>query len=332
MKLLLIFCCLAICTTSVSAQNNTVQNKQKTLTSGNPIVQGWYADPESRIFGKEYWIYPTYSAEYNKQTYFDAFSSKDLIHWTKHPHILDTTNIKWAKRAVWAPSPIFANGKYYLFFAANDIQNNQQYGGIGVAIASKPEGPFKDAIGKPLIDKFHNKAQPIDPHVYIDDNGQAYLFYGGWGHCNVAKLDKNLTGFIPFEDGTLFKEITPDKYVEGPCMIKRNGKYYFTWAEGGWTGPDYSVAYAVADSPLGPFKRVDNILKQDLKVATGSGHHAFIQIPGKDIWYIVYHRRPLEETDQNHRVLCIDTLSFTKDGLINPVKLTFEGVSKKVIK
>jgi len=164
-------------------------------------------------------------------------------------------------------------GKYYFFFAANDIQNDQQYGGIGVAIASKPEGPFTDAIGKPLIDKFHNKAQPIDPHVFIDDNGQAYLFYGGWGHCNVAKLDKNLTGFIPFEDGTLFKEITPEKYVEGPCMIKRKGKYYFTWAEGGWTGPDYSVAYAIADSPLGPFKRVDKILKQDLN------HHHHVSHP-----------------------------------------------------
>lgn len=332
MKLLVIICCLSFWTTVAIAQHSPNPKNPKKSTSGNPIAQGWYADPESRIFGKTYWIYPTYSAPYGKQTYFDAFSSKDLVNWTKHPHILDTTNIKWAKRAVWAPSPVFANGKYYFFFAANDIQNDQQYGGIGVAVASKPEGPFIDAIGKPLIDKFHNKAQPIDPHVFIDDNGQAYLFYGGWGHCNVAKLDKTLTGFIPFEDGTLFKEITPEKYVEGPCMIKRNGKYYFTWAEGGWTGPNYSVAYAIADSPLGPFKRIDTILKQDLSVATGSGHHSFIQIPGKDIWYIVYHRRPLGEKDQNHRVLCIDTLSFTKEGLINPVKLTFEGVSKKVIR
>jgi beta-xylosidase len=176
MKLLIIFCCLSFCASSVYSQSSTKSNTKKVFTFGNPIVQGWYADPESRIFGKEYWVYPTYSAPYDKQTYFDAFSSKDLIHWKKHSHILDTTSIKWAKRAVWAPSPVFANGKYYFFFAANDIQNDQQYGGIGVAIASKPEGPFTDAIGKPLIDKFHNKAQPIDPHVFIDDNGQAYLF------------------------------------------------------------------------------------------------------------------------------------------------------------
>jgi beta-xylosidase len=173
---------------------------------------------------------------------------------------------------------------------------------------------------------------PSGNHVFIDDDGQAYLYFGGWRHCNVAKLNKKLTGFIPFEDGTIFKEITPDKYVEGPCMIKRKGKYYFSWAEGGWTGPDYSVAYAIADSPLGPFKRIDKILKQDLKVATGSGHHSFIQIPHTDEWYIVYHRRPLGEKDQNHRVLCIDKLSFTADGMINPVKITFEGVEKRVIK
>jgi beta-xylosidase len=331
MKLSFLLSCLILIASSAFAQSNSTPVIENKLTSGNPIVQGWYADPESRIFGKEYWIYPTYSAPYNQQTYFDAFSSKDLVNWAKHPHVLDTANIKWAKRAVWAPSPILTNGKYYFFFAANDIQNDQQYGGVGVAVASKPEGPFKDAIGKPLIDKFYNKAQPIDPHVFIDDDGQAYLYYGGWRHCNVAKLNKSLTGFIPFEDGTTFKEITPDKYVEGPCMIKRKGKYYFTWAEGGWTGPDYSVAYAIADSPLGPFKRIDKILKQDLNVATGSGHHSFIQIPHTDEWYIVYHRRPLGETNQNHRVLCIDKLSFTADGLIDPVKITFEGVTKRVI-
>jgi beta-xylosidase len=151
MKLLIILFCLCVLGSSSFAQNDTAPSKEKAITSGNPIVQGWYADPESRIFGKEYWIYPTFSAPYNSQTYFDAFSSKDLINWTKHPHVLDTADIKWAKRAVWAPSPVFYKGKYYFFFAANDIQNDQQLGGIGVAVASKPEGPFKDAIGKPCL-------------------------------------------------------------------------------------------------------------------------------------------------------------------------------------
>ncbi len=315
-----------------SRQTVSTQVARKDTLAKNPIVKGWYADPEGVIFNKTYWVYPTYSAPYEEQTFFDAFSSPDLVHWTKHERILDVKNVKWAKRAVWAPSPVYANGKYYLFFAANDIQNNQEMGGIGVAVADKPSGPFVDALGKPLIDKFQNGAQPIDPHVYIDDNGQAYLYYGGWRHCNVTKLSKDLLSLVPFDDGTTYREITPDQYVEGPCMIKRDGRYYFMWSEGGWTGPNYSVAYAVADSPLGPFKRVGKILQQDKTVATGAGHHSMVRLPNTDTWYIVYHRRPLSETDANHRVTCIDHLYFNTDGTIKPVKITQEGVSEQLIK
>jgi beta-xylosidase len=295
-------------------------------TPGNPVVEGWYADPEATIFGKKYWIFPTYSAPYNQQVFFDAFSSYDLVNWTKHERILDTNRVKWARRAMWAPAIIQKGKKYFLFFGANDIQNDKEYGGIGVAVADKPEGPYKDHIGKPLIDKFHNGAQPIDQFVFKDKDGQHYIIYGGWRHCNIAKLNKDFTGLVPFEDGKTFKEITPDQYVEGPFMFIRNGKYYFMWSEGGWTGPDYSVAYAVADSPTGPFKRVGKILQQDASVATGAGHHSVIQVPGKDKWYIVYHRRPLGETDRNHRVTCIDEMNFDKDGNILPVKITFQGV------
>ncbi|HEY9225522.1 MAG TPA: family 43 glycosylhydrolase, partial [Gemmatimonadaceae bacterium] len=112
--------------------------------SGNPILEGWYADPEAHVFDGRYWIFPTYSAPYNQQTFMDAFSSTDLVTWKKHPRILDTADVKWAKRALWAPSIVEKDGWYYLFFGANDIQNDQQLGGIGVARARSPEGPFKD--------------------------------------------------------------------------------------------------------------------------------------------------------------------------------------------
>jgi beta-xylosidase len=158
------------------------------------------------------------------------------------------------------------------------------------------------------------------------------MIYGGWSHCNIAKLKDDFTGFIPFEDGTTFKEITPKGYVEGPIMFIRNNKYYFMWSEGGWTGPNYSVAYAVSDSPFGPFERVGKILEQDPKVATGAGHHSVLQVPGKDQWYIVYHRRPLGETDGNHRVTCIDQMVFDEKGMIKPVKITFEGVARQPLK
>ena len=130
------------------------------------------------------------------------FRRMDLMNWTKHSDITDTSKIKWAHRAMWAPAIVEKNNKYYFFFGANDIQNDQQTGGIGVAVADKPEGPFKDYLGKPLIDKFHNGAQPIDQFVFNDNNGSYYLIYGGWRHCNIARLNNDFTGFIPFKDGT----------------------------------------------------------------------------------------------------------------------------------
>ena len=206
-------------------------------------------------------------------------------------------------------------------------------GGIGVAVSDKPEGPYVDALGKPLINEIVNGAQPIDQFVFRDDDGQFYMFYGGWRHCNVCKLSPDLLSIIPWEDGQKFHEVTPSEtYVEGPFMLKRNGKYYFMWSEGGWTGPDYCVAYAIADSPFGPFKRIGKILERDESIARGAGHHSVIQVPGKDEYYIIYHRRPLEETDGNHRVTCIDKLEFNPDGTIKPVKMTFEGVRPNKIK
>jgi beta-xylosidase len=301
-----------------------------TPMSGNPLFKGWYADPEAIIYGKTCWIYPTWSDNYERQTFFDCFSSADLVTWTKHAAILDTAAVKWAKRAMWAPSVIKKGRKYYLFFGANDVHEGE-VGGIGVAVSSRPEGPYRDLLGKPLINQIINGAQPIDQFVFRDGRNY-YLYYGGWRHCNVVKLRSDFTGIEPFEDGQLFREITPENYVEGPFMFRRNGKYYFMWSEGGWTGPDYSVAYAIADSPFGPFKRVGKILQQDLTVATGAGHNSIIRIPKTDDYYIIYHRRPLGDRNGNHRVTCIERMIFDENGFIEPVKITFEGVEKRVIK
>jgi len=299
--------------------------------SGNPVLKGWYADPEGAVFNHEYWIYPTYSAKYDDQTFMDAFSSKDLVKWVKHSKVLSVENVKWAKRALWAPAVIHANGLFYLFFGANDIQSDDQLGGIGVAVANNPAGPFKDALGKPLINKIANGAQPIDQYVFKDDDGQYYMYYGGWGHCNMVKLSPDLLSLVPFEDGKFYKEVTPENYVEGPFMLKRKGKYYFMWSEGGWGGPNYCVAYAISNSPFGPFKRIGKILQQDMNIATGAGHHSVIRGAGEDNWYIVYHRRPLGEKAANSRVVCIDKMFFDKAGYIKPVKMTFDGVSPSVL-
>lgn len=338
---------------SCNHKRDTDEVKDK---AGNPVFPGWYADPEGILFGDEYWIYPTFSDDYGsadrstdfseeqleaqkntinpqylKQTFFNAFSSKDLVEWEKHPHVLDIKDVSWAAYSLWAPSIINENNKYYLFFSSNDIQSNEEHGGIGVAVADDPQGPFIDALEKPLINSFHNGAQPIDQFVFKDDDGQYYMYYGGWRHCNIVKLSPDLLKIVPFEDGESYKEITPENYVEGPFVFKRNGKYYFMWSEGGWQGPDYSVAYAIGNSPLGPFKRIGKILKQDPEIATGAGHHSVIYIPDTDDYYIIYHRRPLNATNGNHRETCIDVMTFDEKGFINDVKMTYEGVAARRI-
>ena len=298
---------------------------QQKATSGNPIFPGWYADPEVARFGDSIWIYPTFSAKYERQVFLDAFSSTDLVQWRKHERIIDTMSVRWAKRAMWAPAIVRKGSKYFLFFSANDIQRDGEIGGIGVAVADHPGGPFRDLMGKPLIDRFHNGAQPIDQFVF-EDNGQWYMIYGGWRHCNIVRLKDDFTGLLAFPDGRVYREITPGGYVEGPFMFKRAGKYYFMWSEGGWTGPDYSVAYAMSDNPLGPFERIGKTLQQDPKIATGAGHHSVLYLKETDKHYIVYHRRPLGETDGNARQTCIDELRFDDEGKILPVKITNEGV------
>ncbi len=307
-------------------------NAKKKKMSGNPIFTGWYADPEGAVLDGKYWVFPTFSAPYDKQLFFDAFSSPDLVNWIKHERVLEQKNIPWLRRALWAPAIIEANNKFYLFFGGNDVHEGE-IGGIGVAVSDRPEGPYKDALGKPLINEIVNGAQPIDQFVFRDDDGQYYMFYGGWRHCNVCKLTPDLLSIVPWEDGQKFHEVTPsDEYVEGPFMLKRKGKYYFMWSEGGWTGPNYCVAYAISDSPFGPFERKGKILQRDENVARGAGHHSVIQVPGKDEYYIIYHRRPLSETDGNSRETCIDKLIFNSDGTIRPVKMTFEGVKARKIK
>ncbi|MEZ5163509.1 MAG: glycoside hydrolase family 43 protein [Fimbriimonadaceae bacterium] len=289
---------------------------QHPQTSSNPIFSGWYADPEIHVFEGRYYVYPTYSAPYEKQTFYEAFSSPDLVHWHREGRILDFKDVPWStNRAAWAPSVIERNGKYFMYFSAGDGA------GIGVAVSDHPGGPFKDALGEPLIKENINGAQPIDAMAFLDDDDQAYLYYGGWKHANVVKLTEDML----HTEGD-FKEITPEGYVEGSFMLKRKGEYVFMWSEGGWGNSTYGVAYARAKSPTGPFERIGKILGTDPTVAKGAGHHSVLQLPGTDEYVICYHRRPLEETDANARVVCLDRLVFDENGNILPVKQTFDGV------
>ncbi len=287
--------------------------------SGNPVLPGWYADPELHAFEGRYYIYPTYSAPYEEQTFFEVWSSDDLTDWKRNGIGLDFKDVPWStNRASWAPSVAERDGKYYMYFSAGDGA------GIGVAVADHPSGPFVDALGAPLVVEYHHGAQPIDAHAFVDEDGKAYLYWGGWRKAVVAPLSEDmihLAGEVT--------EITPDNYVEGPFMVKHEGRYVFMWSEGNWTDSTYSVAYAIADNPYGPFERVGTVLSIEPGIADGAGHHSVLKFPGSNEFIICYHRRLLGDNNPHHRVTCLEMMTFDEHGFIQPIRLTNEGVPSR---
>ncbi len=258
---------------------------------------------------------------FEQQLHYECWSSDDLVNWRNEGIILSLTDVRWSTNfAAWAPSCARnpRDGKYYFYFSAGNGA------GIGVAVSDYPAGPFRDAIGIPLVRDYIFGAQPIDAHCFVDDDNYAYLYYGGHGHCVVAPLTETMQAVMRAP-----REVTPSEtYVEGPFMVKRKGVYYMMWSEGGWGDSTYGVAYGTGDNPFGPFKYGGIVLQNNPDVATSAGHHSVMQLPNtEDDWVICYHRRPLGETDANHRVTCLEKLEFRDDGSIAPVTLSFEGVA-----
>jgi beta-xylosidase len=286
----------------------------------NPIVNGWYADPEARKFGDRYYIFATGSEIRNN---LDGFSSDDLVNWTKHVGLVAMEEFPHVHKCVWAPTMIEKAGKYYLIFASNDIHSDDEPGGLEIAVSDSPEGPYHAFIEGSLVDRFYNGAQPIDAHLFKDDDGTVYLFWGGWRHCNLAIMSEDMTALVPFEDGSLCKEITPPDYVEGPCMFKKDGKYYFMWSAGNWETGTYRVNAAFADSPFGPFESYSRVLDSgDGKLANGPGHNGYFYLPEEDLYLCVYHRHRPDISDGNARFMCLDVMRFGEDGNILPVEMT----------
>jgi beta-xylosidase len=293
-------------------------------TLENPVLSGWSADPEARNLGHQFWIYSASPGPEDQQVSFDAFCSEDLVSWTRHPQVLAQGAVPWATRALRSPSVLEKDGRYFLFFSATDLPDDGEGGGIGVAVSDTPDGPFTDAVGAPLLGAFRHGARPVDPFVFQDRDGQAYLIHGGAGHCNLARLREDCLGLEPFADGSNFVEITPDHDVGSPCMFLRQGRYYLLWTEGGADG-ESTVAYAMADSPRGPFRHRGEVLRADPEVAASPGHATVLELPGDGGFALVYDRRPLRETDPDHRVVCIERITFDADGSLEPVTLTFDG-------
>lgn len=189
---------------------------------------------------------------------------------------------------------------------------------------------FSDMIEKAADLADNADRNPMDPDVFTDDDGQKYLYFGGT-KSNVGILNDDMISFRPINnsksasgtDAEYFKSLTPrpSNFEEGTKVFKRKGTYYMMWSENGYGDVRYQVAYGTSDSPLGPFSPRGVILKQDPVIAVATGHNSVLNIPGTDIWYVVYHRRPLHESNGDNRVVALDRMYFDADGSIEPIEL-----------
>ncbi|MFU8876233.1 family 43 glycosylhydrolase [Micromonospora sp. SL4-19] len=285
----------------------------------SPVLPGYNADPNIVRFGDTYYIYATTDGYPGwSSTTFKTWSSKDLVHWTEHPTILDLgPDVSWADGRAWAPAAIEKNGRYYLYFCADAK--------IGVAVADSPTGPFVDALGKPLVAANPDGGQAIDPAVFTDDDGRSYLYWGN-GNAYVVPLNADMTSF----DATKVKRITGlTGFREGLFMAKRGNTYYLSWSIDDTRSENYRVGYATATSPMaeGLINRGEILTKDVTLGILGTGHHSMIQVPGTDDWYIAYHRFAIPGGDGTHREVTIDRLHFNADGTIAKVMPTLASVS-----
>ena len=309
------------------------KNKRKYVSTAsiqkNPIIQGYYADPEVMYSEKtgRYYIYPTCDGIPNwGSTQFKAFSSSDLVNWKEEGGILDLKNVSWAKKNAWAPSIIEkkqadGNYKYYYYFTAEKQ--------IGVAISDHPTGPFIDS-GKPLIGRELPKGMPrgqnIDPDVFTDPvSGNTYLYWGNY-YMAVCELNDDMVSVKPNTTRILIGHDA--HYSEAAHVFYRNGYYYFTWSKNDTRSTEDEVRYVRSKSPVGPINPAESqvvICKKPEQGIYATGHHSVVQVPGKDEWYIVYHRFKFPDAVTKgrdagyHREVCIDKLEFNTDGTIKKV-------------
>lgn len=340
--LVLMACCLGISAKTIKKQ-----------TSGNPILPEFHADPEvmySNQTGKFYIYSTTDGAAGWGGYYFTVFSSDDLVTWTHEGIMLNlNTEVAWASGNAWAPcieevKQKDGTYKYYFYFSGHDTARNRK--SIGVAVSDTPVGPFVDA-GHPIVNELPEGArggQEIDVDVFTDPvSGKHYLYWGN-GYMAGAELNddmmsikKETTVVLTPKGGSL----QDYAYREGTYVFYRNGKYYFQWSVDDTGSPNYHVAYGTSTSPLGPIEVAKDpiVLIQDPeKDIYGPAHNSVLQIPGRDEWYIVYHRInkgyliPERKDPGFHRQVCIDRMYFNEDGTIRPVIPTTEGVKPVKVK
>ena len=283
-----------------------------------PILDGFTADPAIRVFGDTYYIYPTSDKDEWLTTDFSVWSSRDLVTWKKEGMILDVTrDLAWANIKAWAPDCIEREGTYYFYFSADHK--------IGVATAKSPVGPFVDELGKPLLDRKTDKritSTTIDPYPFIDDDGQAYLYWAN-GPLNVFKLKPDMLTLDGDPAAFRIKGRSSGEIIdirEAPVVFKRKGLYYFMWSVDDARSENYRVAYGTATSPFGPITIPDHatVLRKNGPVV-GTGHHSVVNVPGTDRWYVAYHRHAIPDGNGYKRETCLVRMEFDAEGRILPM-------------
>lgn len=308
----------------------------------NPIIQTWFTpDPAPMVHNDTVYLFTDHDeddAQYFKMKDWQLYSTTDMVNWTYRGTPISTETFQWAMQGdnAWASQAIERDGKWYWYICANDTIKKLH--GIGVAVADRPEGPYSDPLKKPLVPGAFGY---IDPSVFIDDDGQAYLFWGNNGLW-YAKLNKDMislgsevipvkelndsTAFGPLvmkRDYQLNKRMLKTNYEEGPWVFKRNGLYYIVYAAGGV--PEH-MAYSTAKSIHGPWKYQGRIMNE----ATNSFtiHGGSIEYHNRH--FMFYHNGALPNGGGFRRSTCIEEFKFGEDGKIPFIPFTKEGVRTPV--
>ena len=297
----------------------------------NPFITHMYtADPSAHVFNDTLYVYPSHDQDTaTKFTMADwhVFSTTDMQNWTDHGIAFSLKNISWAKSQAWAPDCINRNGKYYFYYPV-------EHSKIGVSVSDKPYGPFKDPLDSALIHTHSNGVvctrDFIDPAVFIDDDGQAYLYMGQLV-VNAIKLNRDMISY----DGQVHLLKGTDDFFEAIWMHKYKGNYYLSYAAGSG-----EIKYAMSKNPLGPFEYKGVVLQ---KMNSGTNHHSIVEYKGH--WYLFYHNsdlyfknHPQEEPKFGwgykgsphpfRRSICVDELHYREDGTIQQVIPTTQGVAR----
>jgi len=296
----------------------------------NPIIQTIYtADPAPLVYKDTVFLYTGHDED--KSTWFvmkdwHVYSTVDMVNWTDRGSPLSLQTFSWVKKDAWAGQSIFRNGKFYWYVPMNEASGKGM--SIGVAVSNSPTGPFKDALGKPLV---HSGNGDIDPTVFIDDDGQAYLYWGN-PYLKYVKLNEDMISYSgDVVDVPLTKEgfnirykdadKRPSAYEEGPWLYKRKDLYYLLYPAGGV--PEH-LAYSTSKSATGPWAYQDTIMTVIKKGGAFTNHPGVIDYKGKSFFF--YHNGALPGGGGFNRSVAVEEFKYNADGTIPRIEATIAGV------